>query len=178
MPASCAAKCPEATGGDGIDWLGLALFACFIGALLYGKWRFRHGLWISCGHPLMREAQRKAQSSLDVLRAEHDPPRAPALVKFRLGAGTETPELVWAELRELGRDSFTASIVTPPKFQREVGEDPITLPIAQLIDWQVLREDGTIRGGYTCQVEIRLRRQAGKRLPKALDAMRGHFVDR
>ena len=177
MPASCAAKCPETPSSDGVNWLGLALFAGFIGVLLYRKWRFRHGLWISCGHPLMREAQRKAQSSLDVLRAEHDPPRAPALVKFRLGAGTETPELVWAELRALGRDTVTASIVTPPKFQQGIGEDPITLPLAQLIDWQVMREDGAIRGGYTCQVEIRLRQQARKRLPAGLDAMRGRFVD-
>jgi hypothetical protein len=179
MPTACAVRCAESIGGGRINWPALVLFACFIGAWLYHTWRSRHGLWISSGHPLMREAQRKAQASLEVLRAEHDPPGAPARVKFRLDAGTETPELVWAELLMLGREEFTARIATPPRFQqRGIGDDPVILPLAQLLDWQVNRDDGSIRGGYTTQVEIRLRRQAGKRLPEALLAMRDRFVDR
>ena len=178
MPASCAAKCPEPSGGDAFSWVGIALLACIVGVVLYHKWRFRNVMWISCGHPLMREAQRKAQASLDILRAEHDPVRAPALVKFRLASGNDEPsELVWAELRALGSESFTASIPTTPISQRGAFDDPITLPLAQILDWQVMREDGTIRGGFTSQVEIRLRRQAGKRVPEPLAAMRGRFAD-
>jgi hypothetical protein len=177
MPASCGSPCPDSPGG-GINWPGLVLFALFFGVPLYRRWRARHGLWISCGHPLMREAQRKAQASLDVLRAAHQGQHTPVLVKFRLGAGDEAPELVWAELCGLGRDDFTARVLTAPAFQRGDWSEPVTLPLAQLLDWQVVLDDGSIRGGYTSQVEIRLRRQAGKRLPEALAAMSGRFVDR
>jgi len=178
MPTACAAKCPDTLAGGDLDWLGLAFVAVVLGAFLYAKWRSRDCMWFGAGHPLMLEAHRKALSSMDLLRAAREASRAPALVKFRFDAGTGDSELVWTELRTLGATQFTAHLAHMSSPSRGDQEHAITLPLAQLLDWQVSQDDGTIRGGFTRQVEIRLRRQAGKRLPDALAAMRGRFVDR
>ena len=177
MPTACAERCPDTLAGGGLDWLGLAFVAVVIGALLYGKWRSRNYMWFGAGHPLMLEAHRKALSSMDLLRTAREASRAPALVKFRFDPGAGDSELVWAELRTLGAAEFTAYLAHMSSPLHGNQEHEITLPLAQLLDWQVSQDDGTIRGGFTRQVEIRLRRQAGKRLPDALAAMHGRFVD-
>jgi hypothetical protein len=178
MPTSCAARCPDTVDGGGLDWLGLAFVAFAVGALLYGKWRSRHDPWFGAGHPLMLEAHRKALSSIHLLRTALESSRAPALVKFRLDSDTGESELVWAELRTLGATEFTARLAHGPSPSRGEQDDTVTLPLARLLDWQVSQDGGTIHGGFTRQVEIRLRRQAGKRLPEELAALRGRFVDR
>lgn len=176
MPTSCAARCPESVDAT-IDGFGLAIIALLV-ALFLGRWWFtRHRLWIPASHPLMREAQRKALASLDVLRAEHDPSRHAARVKIRIDTDGERAEVAWAELLTLGADVFTARIAMAPNLPRVASAPEVTLPLDRLLDWLLLRADGTIRGGYTRQAEIRLRRQAGKRLPTELAEMSGRFVD-
>ena len=176
MPTSCAARCPEgvSSGSSVAPWVALTLLVAF---LIFTWWRRRHVLWIDPRHPLMLEARRQAQETLDVLRALQRLPGSTALVMFRFDFDEEVSERLWGELQAAGPDDFTADIVTPPRFYRGAFERTVTLPRERLIDWQVKLADGTLRGGFTHRVEIRLRRQAGKSIPPVLAEMGGRFVD-
>ena len=178
MPAVETVRCPDTTSSDdGSGIVPLLLIGLGLVFMAFKWWRLRKGFWIETGHPLMLEARRKAQASLDVLRELYDVPGTGAQVKFVFPSDEEFVELVWGELLALRTGDFTARIVTPPRFDRSAFDPTVTLPLDELRDWQVRLADGSVRGGFTTQAEIRLRRQAGKPLPPDLAELCGRFVD-
>lgn len=177
MLADTVAKsCSGGSSGIG-PWLAIGV-AVILAYLAFQRWRVgRRGIYIDRGHPLIVEATRKAQQSLDTLRRLHQANGDEVAVKFRVEAQDGSSELPWGSLLEIGASDFTAQIITPLMFVPAPASGRVTLPLEQLIDWQVELADGTIRGGFSTQAEIRISQQAGRRLPAYIAGMQGRFAD-
>jgi hypothetical protein len=90
------------------------------------------------------------------------------VVKFRLAMESGEPENVWGDLLALGEGVATVRLRTPP-YGRPLRAitDPLEVPLAEVIDWQVVLDDDTLRGGFTQQATFRILERDQGSLPKA-----------
>jgi len=95
-----------------------------------------------------------------------------SLVKFRLRVESGEIENVWGDLLELEGDRLTAYLRTPPVGRVSLPSRELTFPVEEVVDWQVMVEDGSLRGGFTQQATIRiLERENGSLHPKLAEQL-------
>lgn len=128
--------------------------------------------------PLMTHAVERARESLPVLRALLAERSGDATVKFAFRTDQGEIEHLWGRLVELGDRTFRVEVRTRPLAHRGRLDRDQEEPLEVLEDWQVLLDDGRIRGGFGTQATIaRVRTQLG-RLPRELAAQVPLFIDR
>jgi len=88
------------------------------------------------------------------------------IVKFRLRTKSGDIENVWGDLLELRDDQATVSLRTPPVGETDVREPRMTIPVTDIVDWQIMFPDGTLRGGFTQQATFRIIERDRGRLPR------------
>jgi hypothetical protein len=95
-----------------------------------------------------------------------------SLVKFRLRVASGEIENVWGDLLELEGESATAYLRTPPVGKVSLPSRQLTFPVEEVVDWQVMVEDGSLRGGFTQQATFRiLERENGSLHPKLAEQL-------
>jgi hypothetical protein len=115
--------------------------------------------------PLMVAALDEARRTWSTfLRLYREHPET-SIVKFRLRTTSGEIENVWGDLLELDAERATVSLRTPPIGKTDVRDPRITVPLADIVDWQVMFPDGTLRGGYTQQATFRIIERDRGRLP-------------
>jgi hypothetical protein len=145
--------------------------------LLRSRARTRKGAYIDRDSPMWSEAAAKARGSVPVLRELFAAKAGPVAVKYPLASSGGDTEHVWGELLAIDQTTFRATLETPMLAGSPAIPGPYQLPLSALEDWQVTLPDGTIRGGYTTQVEIALARQAGRPIPRHIADLEGRFAD-
>jgi hypothetical protein len=118
--------------------------------------------------PLMVTALGEARRTWSVfLRLYRDYPRT-TIVKFRLRTTAGNIENVWGDLLELDGERATISLRTPPVGKMEARDPRMMVPVSDVVDWQVMFPDGTLRGGFTQQATFRILERDRGRLPRKL----------
>lgn len=135
------------------------------------------GSYVDTSQPAWIEAVARARAAVPVLRELVAAREAPVDVKYALQNSAGDTEHVWGELLELADDEFCANLRTPLLRGRLVSSPPFRLPLSALEDWQAELPDGTIRGGFTTQLEIALARRDGRHIPDHIANMEKRFVD-
>jgi uncharacterized protein YegJ (DUF2314 family) len=116
--------------------------------------------------PLMVAALGEARRTWSVfLGLYHDHPQT-TIVKFRLRTTTGDIENVWGDLLELDGDRASVSLRTPPVGKTDIGDPRMTVPVTDIVDWQVMLADGSLRGGFTQQATFRIIERDRGRLPR------------
>jgi hypothetical protein len=119
----------------------------------------------------------RAQSTLPLLRELFPAHPQQTLVKVAVATASGSREHVWAELRELGPETLSATIVTPLLDSPSAKEKGLEVPVAELEDWHVLLPDGRIRGSFTTQAQIQVCRATGQPIPRELRGIEDRLVD-
>jgi hypothetical protein len=119
----------------------------------------------------------RARTTLPLLRELFPAHPEQTLVKIAVATGSGSREHVWAQLKELGPDTLTATIVTPVLDPRSEAGKAVVVPLTELEDWHVLLLDGRIRGSFTTQAQIQVCRATGQPIPRELRGIEGRLVD-
>jgi hypothetical protein len=135
------------------------------------------GSFVDTDSPEWREAAAKAQASIPLMRELFDAGQYLVGVKYTLLNSHGEREHVWGEVLALSDDSVTATLETPLRRGRPTGVPPFRTPLSELADWQVQLPDGTVRGGFTTRLDIKLAREQGLQIPAHMLAMEGRFAD-
>ena len=91
-----------------------------------------------------------------------------AILKFRLRTTAGDIENVWGDLLELDADRATVSLRTPPIGKTEIRDPRMAVALSDVVDWQVMFPDGTLRGGFTQQATFRIIERDRGPLPRRL----------
>jgi uncharacterized protein YegJ (DUF2314 family) len=123
---------------------------------------------ISVAHddPLMLDAVAQARRTWDTFLALYPQHPETTIVKFRLRTTSGDIENVWGDLLALSDDQATVSLRTPPIGETDRREPRMTIPVADIVDWQIMFPDGTLRGGFTQQATFRIIERDRGRLPR------------
>jgi uncharacterized protein YegJ (DUF2314 family) len=127
---------------------------------------------VSNDDPLMRSAFDEARQTWpQFLQLFADYPKD-ALVKFRLATKSGDIENVWGDLLELGAESATVYLRTLPVGEADLPQRRMSVPVTDIVDWQVMLADGSLRGGFTQQATFRIiERQNGTLPPRYADQL-------
>ena len=118
--------------------------------------------------PLMLAALDEARRTWSAfLRLYRDYPQT-TIVKFRLRTTAGEIENVWGDLLAMDGDQVTVSLRTPPVGKTDVRDPRMTVPLSDVVDWQVMFPDGTLRGGFTQQATFRIIERDRGRLSRKL----------
>lgn len=122
------------------------------------------------------EAIAKARNTISEMRALHAARTSEMYVKCPLTTKTGSIEHVWGRLLELSPTHMKVSLETQPT-EAPPGAAPLTVPISDLEDWQLLLADGMIRGGFTTRAQIEIAKATGAVLPSHIAELEGKFID-
>lgn len=143
------------------------------------RWRASHTairpLEIADDDPLMAEAIAEARRTVDRLRELA--PRYPlaAHVKIRFASASGNTEYLWAELRALREQDMEVFLVNLPVTHSEKVERLRTVPLDDLADWQVEKEDGRFEGGGTMRVLFTRAREQWGALPSEMSELERRY---
>jgi uncharacterized protein YegJ (DUF2314 family) len=115
--------------------------------------------------PLMLAALDEARRTWTAFLRLHREHPDTTLVKFRLRTVTGDIENVWGDLLALDGEHATVSLRTPPVGKTDVRDARMMVPVADIVDWQVMLADGSLRGGFTQQATFRIIERDRGRLP-------------
>jgi hypothetical protein len=116
--------------------------------------------------PLMVAALDRARRTWGAfLRLYPEHPQT-TIVKFRLRTPAGEIENVWGDLLDLTSDHATVSLRTPPVGKIEIRDPKMTVPATDVVDWQIMFPDGTLRGGFTQQATFHILERDRGRLPR------------
>ena len=133
--------------------------------LLYSR---KGGAAIAKNHPMMLEAFAEAKRTWGDFVALFGERPNDAVVKYRLRTAAGTTEIVWGDLVDLNQEAAIVMLRTPPfGGLANPGEPRMTVPIADVVDWHVVMDDGTLRGGFTQQATFRIIEREKGSLPPA-----------
>lgn len=116
--------------------------------------------------PLMLAAFDEAKRTWTTFLALYREHPQASIVKFRLHTTAGEIENVWGDLLALEDARATVFLRTPPVGKTDVRDPQITVPLADIVDWQVMLPDGTLRGGFTQQATFRIIERDRGRLPR------------
>lgn len=131
---------------------------------------------ISPEDPLWRAAIARARATVVTMRQLHDEGRV-VWVKFPLGDAAAEREHVWGLLLALEADSLRCTLETPPASVPAPQPSELVVPLRELEDWQVLLDDGAIRGGFTTYAQVQIADRDGKPVPRHVREMVTRMTD-
>jgi uncharacterized protein YegJ (DUF2314 family) len=111
---------------------------------------------ISNDDPLMLSALEEAKRTWPQFRQLYALHPKDSLVKFRLTTQAGDIENVWGDLLELEGDFATVYLRTLPVGYAEISSRRMSIPVTDIVDWQVMVPDGSLRGGFTQQATFRI----------------------
>lgn len=127
---------------------------------------------IAIDDPLMVDALEQAQRTWGTFLRLYPDHRDTTIVKFRLRTKSGDIENVWGDLLELRGDQATVLLRTPPVGESAPRDPRMTIPTSDLVDWQVMFPDSTLRGGFTQQATFRIiERDHGSLPPKFVEQL-------
>jgi uncharacterized protein YegJ (DUF2314 family) len=88
-----------------------------------------------------------------------------SLIKFRLRTKSGEIENVWGDLLELNPETAVTYLRTLPVGDVDLSDRRLTIPTADIVDWQVMVADGSLRGGFTQQATFRIMERENGSLP-------------
>jgi hypothetical protein len=118
--------------------------------------------------PLMVAAMEEARRTWSILLWLYEQHPETTIVKFRLRTRSGEIENVWGDLVALRGTEAAVSLRTPPVGDTDVRDPRMTIPVSDVVDWQVMFPDGTLRGGFTQQATFRIIERDRGRLPRKL----------
>jgi hypothetical protein len=122
---------------------------------------------IASNDPLMVAAVEQARRTWDTFLRLYPDHRETSIVKFRLRTKSDEIENVWGDLLEVHADQLTVYLRTPPVSDPDVRDVRLTVAVADVVDWQIMFPDSTLRGGFTQQATFRIiERDSGELSPK------------
>lgn len=127
--------------------------------------------------PLMLEALAKARATMAQFLRLYPDHQTDSIVKFLLVTDSGVKESVWADLVEIIGNDARVYIRTPPVHQTAPLERARTVPVAEIIDWQIEFRDGTLRGGFTNQALFRVFERENGYLPASIIPHISRFKD-
>jgi hypothetical protein len=127
--------------------------------------------------PEWRAAVLKAQQTIATAKRLHEAEPGSVIVKFPISTKAGTREHAWGELIAVDDKFFTASLESQMVEAEPAALGPYTLLHNELEDWAKFLPDGSVRGAFTVQAEIRLARMAGQQPSAQAQSMEGRFVD-
>ncbi|MGD8237688.1 MAG: DUF2314 domain-containing protein [Armatimonadota bacterium] len=99
--------------------------------------------------PIMLKAREQAAASFAQFRKLYPEHKEDSMVKFSFQTDSGTTEHLWADLLELSETSANVYVRTPPIEHKGPTARTQTIPVDDIVDWQIEFHDGTIRGGFT-----------------------------
>jgi uncharacterized protein YegJ (DUF2314 family) len=114
-------------------------------------------------HPLLADATRKAQASLETFRRFVAERPGPCIVKFPLLTNQQVVEHVWAELIEWRGDTMLIQYESVPVTQTAPLDRRVERSTSELEDWAVVRPDGRMVGGFSQRAMIQAVREQEKK---------------
>jgi hypothetical protein len=134
---------------------------------LLGGTRHLGAATIADDDPLMVDAMAEAKRTWPrflLLYADHP---KDTVLKYRIRTKAGDVENVWGDLLELGGESATVYLRTPPVGAADIPDRRMVVPLAEVVDWQVMMPDGSLRGGFTQQATFRIiERESGRLDPR------------
>lgn len=116
--------------------------------------------------PLMLSALAEAKRTWgDFLRLYPQHPED-TVVKYRVRTKSGEIENVWGDLLELRSDDATVYLRTPPVGDVDIPDRRMVIPVADIVDWQIEFQDGSLRGGFTQQATFRIIEREQGQLPR------------
>lgn len=106
--------------------------------------------------PLMVAALEQARRTWSAFLRLYPEHSQTTIVKFRLRTPAGEIENVWGDLLDLTSEQATVSLRTPPVGKIEIPDPKMTVPVADIVDWQIMFPDGTLRGGFTQQATFHI----------------------
>lgn len=168
-------------GWCGAGWL-LQTAAVLIGLVLV------HHLWERCifqpydylgvlpvspEDPIMLDALATARETLPAFIRAFPRHQRDSMVKFPVTTPSGRRELVWADLLEITGDMAKVYVRTAPVEETPDFQPDSTVPVADILDWQIEFPDGSLCGGYTNRALFKVfERTEGYMHPKFRDHMR------
>ena len=125
---------------------------------------------ISPEDPLWRAAIARARATIATMRELHDEGRV-VWVKFPFGKPAADREHVWGLLLAMETDSLRCTLETPPRAVPAPQPSELVVPLRELEDWQVLLDDGAIRGGFTTRAQVQIADRDGQPVPRHVREM-------
>lgn len=111
---------------------------------------------IATTDPLMVAAVEHARGTWGTFLRLYPDHRETSIVKFRLRTKSDEIENVWGDLLEVNGDQLTVYLRTPPVSDPGVRDVRLTVAVADVVDWQIMFPDSTLRGGFTQQATFRI----------------------
>jgi hypothetical protein len=174
-------RCPEPGGQSqgNPEVAGIVLVLVLVGwAVLRLLARRARASWrVGANHPLLLEARRKAQATLASLRELHADNAGRSQIRWAPVPGYTIAGWIWSDLLELGAESCVVAVPSLPGFAEAQAPTQHSVSLQDLIDWEVLLPDGSVRGGFTTQAELRLAKQLGTSASEAMRHAGGKFLD-
>jgi uncharacterized protein YegJ (DUF2314 family) len=130
---------------------------------------------VATDDPLMVAALEQAQQTWGVFLRLYPDHRERTIVKFRFRTTSGEIENVWGDLVELRDAEASVYLRTPPVGDAVPREPRMTIPVADIVDWQIMLPDGTLRGGFTQQATFRIIERDRGRLPKKYVEQLGRY---
>ena len=106
--------------------------------------------------PLMIAALEQARQTWETFVRLYPDHRDASIVKFRFTTKSGEIENVWADLVDLGGTEATVYLRTPPIGGPAPSDPQLSVPVSDIVDWQIMLPDSTLRGGFTQQATFRI----------------------
>lgn len=121
---------------------------------------------ISNDDPLMLDALAEAKRTWPVFEQLFQAHPKDSLVKYRLTSKSGEIENVWGDLLEFAGGTATVYLRTLPVGAADIPSRRMSVPVDDIIDWQVMVADGSLRGGFTQQATFRIIERENGVLPR------------
>lgn len=143
-----------------------AVFVHIVFERLFSATRHLGAAPIAKDDPLMLSAMEEARRTWPQFLQLFATYPKDSLVKFRLTTKAGEIENVWGDLLELEADTAAVYLRTSPIGESELPSPRMSIPVADIVDWQVMMADGSLRGGFTQQATFRIMERQDGTLPR------------
>lgn len=132
---------------------------------------------ISPDDPLWIAAVRRARTTLPEMR-EFQRAGRDVWVKFPFQTQSGTTEHVWGRVTAVNGEALQCTLETPPMAGSSTTTPGRTeIASAEIEDWQVELDDGTIRGGFTTRAQAEIAKRHGQSVPRHIEDMIRRMAD-
>lgn len=171
--------------GLGLGWLASAgiVVAGAIAVHLVWEWLFPNpfvhlgAMPIASDDPLLVAAMEKAKEAWPQFLEIYPQHREDSIVKFKIRTVDGEIENVWGDLLEIGSGTAQVYLRTPPIGEVDITDRRMTVPLDDIVDWQVEYRDGTLRGGFTMQATYRIYEREMGHMPSQFLEQLGRYRD-